>query len=191
MGFSAWPMSLGRSFGLDRRGGFQTRPYIPSPESFRAAPPGPRPPGSRFRAGDQHRRGHLNVQGPELPVAGEIGHGFTLPAPDHQGLEAGQFVGIEGLIVAEIEVQAADRPGCGPGELRRRPGLPGPLWHGNSRWSSGGFPGWSRRLGGRTFTPGPGPGSGSKRSSHGGVPPDPRPACPPSYRPVKRRSGGR
>jgi hypothetical protein len=40
-------------------------------------------------------------------VFGEIGHGFAGPAPDHQGFEAGQFFRIEGLIVAEIEAQAA------------------------------------------------------------------------------------
>jgi hypothetical protein len=37
-------------------------------------------------------------------VAGEIGHGFPGPAPDHQGLEARQFGRVEGLIVAEIEI---------------------------------------------------------------------------------------
>ena len=60
-------------------------------------------------------------------MAGEIGHGFAFPAPDHQGLEAGQFVGIEGLIVAEIEVQAADAQGVGQENFGGGPGFRDPF----------------------------------------------------------------
>ena len=80
-----------------------------------------------FRAGYQHRRGHLNIQGPELPVAGKISYRFAFPAPDHERLEAGQFFGVEGLVVAEIEVQAAEAQGVGQENFGRGPGFRDPF----------------------------------------------------------------
>ncbi len=40
-------------------------------------------------------------------MAGEVGDGFALQAAHHQGLEPGQFLRRQGLIVAQIKVQPA------------------------------------------------------------------------------------
>ena len=56
-------------------------------------------------------------------MAGEVGYGFTLPAAHHQGLEAGQLFRSEGLIVAQVEVQAAQAQDVGQKHLGGGPGL--------------------------------------------------------------------
>ena len=58
-------------------------------------------------AGDEGVGGDQEVQGPEFFVAGEVGYGLPLAAADDEGLEAGQFLGGEGLVMTQVQIQAA------------------------------------------------------------------------------------
>ena len=56
-------------------------------------------------------------------MAGEVGYRFALKAAHHQGLKAGQFFRGQRLIVAQVEVQAAQTQGVGQEHFGGGPGL--------------------------------------------------------------------